>query len=397
MKLNIFVVEEKGNANPSDGASDGARISQEAKVVLPEPGHQPERQTPNPPIEHEFPQEKAPSQQDIGHPSESRPSDSRPLSPAPSNGSLRSGGAVTPDGYPVSERAHSPVTSVRRVDTGSPSSERTAQQGDQGHNDDEVVQPQSTQQEETNPSLPSSQLTRGTPSRQNLKAKKVSEQAPENFSQRSRAGTVSQEGFTKANLLPSSRVDGSKRPSLSGNDGRPPGSFPGADNIFGEPAISDEEEHPAADLATTSDPLESKDRSDLANTKHEKDGPRVKFKGSPQIQPQSDSTTTSDYHNQLPAADDRAEKNTIKSPTESPTLEPARPKAFTSVSGSTSTEQLRRPSKEALRRTRRPSVYIPLSKVAEAKGKIEAANVQPPQSGVIVNAGMSSRSSFYPF
>ena len=50
------------------------------------------------------------------------------------------------------------------------------------------------------------------------------------------------------------------------------------------------------------------------------------------------------------------------------------------------TEQTRRPSKEALGRTRKPSVYIPLSKVAEAKGKIEAANVQSPQSGVIVNA-----------
>ena len=122
-----------------------------------------------------------------------------------------------------------------------------------------------------------------------------------------------------------------------------------------------------------------------ANTDNASSEPHVKFKGDnshqhdPEPAASSHHTQETAQHSQNrtdleQASADPSGRTVDQADTPSSAPAPSMPK------------QIRRSSKDSLRtRSRKPSVYIPLSKVAEAKGKIESANVQPPRSGIIVN------------
>ena len=126
---------------------------------------------------------------------------------------------------------------------------------------------------------------------------------------------------------------------------------------------------------------------ELGSTENESNKPHVTFKGDDPSQPVSEPKVSTDHLPQEPNT-----KEYGKEPNGQPLAKPQGSTAygidrFSNASDYKRTEQIRRPSRDSLRtRSRKPSVYIPLSKVAEAKGKIESANVQPPRSGEIINA-----------
>lgn len=131
---------------------------------------------------------------------------------------------------------------------------------------------------------------------------------------------------------------------------------------------------------------------ELGSAENESNKPHVTFKGDDPSQPVSEPKVLTDHLPQEPNTKEYG-KELNGQPLAKPQGSTAyRPDRVSNASDYKRTEQIRRPSRDSLRtRSRKPSVYIPLSKVAEAKGKIESANVQPPRSGEIINAeAMSS-------
>ena len=344
-----------------------------------------ERQGSEPPSTREQNENPPSPHHEYGGPSSSQTVVARQPSPTHSDGPLHDDGAITADKSPRFERGYSPVTSVRRVRTGSPSSHKTAQRVDDGKTP-ELVQLPDSPQEENAPSSGSNQLLERDPSIKDLQPERATEPVGDDESQSPKPDTGPERKARDNTARPNIKAIGSKSSSVSGNDGRPPGSFPGADNVFGEAAIPDEGENDGTELVITPKASEREDSPEPANAKNDKGGPHIKFKGASPSQPQADSNTAmSDHHPQGQITPDQLELDAEKAQAEPSRSTPGHPDSSSTKPGPSATEQTRRPSKEALRRTRKPSVYIPLSKVAEAKGKIEAANVQSPQSGVIVN------------
>ena len=393
--------DRKDTGNVADSGPDQTVPSQSVRSGPLKRSDRSERQIHGTPLDLEPHKEPPAIDQDYVDPSQIPLPVSRRSSPAPSNGSLRSGGAVTAVEYPLSEQGNSPVVLVRRVGTGSPSSQKTAQQVDTGTNP-EVAQLESSPQEARDPDSHLEQVHRIYSNTTGSRLQTAEEPVKEDQSKVSQADAVPKMTPEKDNAPPKAKAYSSKRSSVSGKDGRPPGSFPGADNVYGEAAGLDDDEHAGTDPAPEFVASERKDTIEPVITKDERGGPHVRFKGDRPSQPAINSRPLSDNHIQTQAMDDQSGRGTEKTSTEpsgsatvhpdsSPTVHPdssptVHPDSSPTVPGSATGEQTRRPSRETLRRTRRPSVYIPLSKVAEAKGKIEAAHVQSPQSGVIVNA-----------
>ena len=125
----------------------------------------------------------------------------------------------------------------------------------------------------------------------------------------------------------------------------------------------------------------------LGGAENESDKPHVTFKGHDPYQPVSEPRVLTNHTPQEPNSKEYGKEidgQPLAKPQGSTAYQPDR---VSNATDCKKTEQTRRPSRDSLRtRSRKPSVYIPLSKVAEAKGKIESATVQPPHSGEIINA-----------
>ena len=234
-----------------------------------------------------------------------------------------------------------------------------------------------------------------------------------------------------------SESKGKKRPSVSASGGKPPGSFPGADTSSEEQPALDEEaatgdpaavpeassddqaaagpksaetgygkDHRFNEAGSPNEPVNSphvwsgvlpqekalaghkgEGNPELGNAENESNKPHVTFRGDDPHESVSEPKALTDYIPQESTTKEY-DKEVIGQPSAKPQGSTAyRPDRVSNASDYKKTEQIRRPSRDSLRtRSRKPSVYIPLSKVAEAKGKIESANVQPPRSGEIINA-----------
>ncbi|KAL8796723.1 MAG: hypothetical protein Q9195_001113 [Heterodermia aff. obscurata] len=368
-------------------------------------------------------------------PSQTQPSDSHTSSPAYSDGSPRSRGVSTADKFPVSEPTHSPAVSARHEDSGSPNSDRTMQQiqADDGNQTAELTDASVNPDHQA---LRSNQMQSNDPVEKDLQQPKAKDLTPDARTELSPKDNITTK-IPESERPPSdSESKGSKRSSVSASGGKPPGSFPGADTSSEEQPTLDEEavaREPAALPELSEDqagagsksaetkhgkdhrfneagnPNEPVDKphvwsgmlpQDKALAEHKEEGkpglggsgngsnkPHVTFKGNEPDQPVSESKAVTDDIPQEPTTKEY-DNEAIGQPIAKPQGSTAhRPDRVPNASDSKNTEQIRRPSRDSLRtRSRKPSVYIPLSKVAEAKGKIESANTQPPRSGEIVNA-----------
>lgn len=378
--------EDTNRGNSSNGIPNRFGSSQEDQSTPLNLSDEVERQGSRSPNTHEQSENPSSSHPEYSVPSSSNAVVARQPSPTHSDGALDGDGAITADRPPEPDRGYSPVTSIKRVRTGSPSSQKTAQRIDYSKAP-ELVQLSDSPQEENAPSSGSNQELERDSNIKDSQPEKATEQVRDDKSQLPKSDTGPEKEPRDDNVRPNIKAIDSKSSSVSGNDGRPPGSFPSDDNVFGDTAIPDAGEHVETELATTPKASEHEDSPEPENARSNKGGPHIKFKGATPSQPQADSNTAVSNHDpQAQCTPDRPGEDTEKAQTELPRPAPVHPDSSSTGSGPVITEQARRPSKEALRRSRRPSVYIPLSKVAEAKGKIEAANVQSPQSGVIVNA-----------
>lgn len=377
--------EQKDKGSLPDGALGQAVPSEVDRSASPQRSDRSEMQDSGSPINPEPHKEPPSIDQDHGDTSQRQPPVPWRSSTGPSNGSLRYGGAVTAEEYTLSEQGHSSVVSVRRVGTESPNMQTTTQQEDTSTSP-EVVPLESSPQELRDSGSQLDQGLKIDPKTPGSQAETAEEPVKEDQFKIIQAGASPKIKPDDNNAPPKTKANGSMRSSVSGNDGRPPGSFPGADNVFGEAASLDDDEHAATEPAPIIKALEHKEVTEPANTKDERGGPHVKFKADSPSPPATISIPLSDHHSLTQATDDPTKGDTEKVSAEPLGSASIRPDSSPIAPGSATGEQTRRPSRETLRRTRRPSAYIPLSKVAEAKGKIEAAHVQPPQSGVIVNA-----------
>ena len=374
------------------------------------------------------------SRQFQGHedPSQTQPSDIRTSSPARSDGSHRSRGALTADNFPMSEPIHSPAVSVRRVGSGSSNSDRTMQQfeADTGNQTAELTNASDNPDHQA---LRSDQMQGNEPVNKDL-----TPEAPTELPPIDNVTTTTPESERRPSDFD---TKGSTRLSVSASGGKPPGSFPGADTsseeqptldeeaATGEPAVVPEasEDRVAAgpksaeteygkghrfnEAGSPNEPVDSphvwsgvlpqekalaepegEGNPELGGAENEGNKPHVTFKGDDPHQPVSEPKVLTDHIPQEPTTKEYGEE-TIGQRLANPQGSTAhRPDRVPNASDCKKTEQIRRPSRDSLRtRSRKPSVYIPLSKVAEAKGKIESANVQSPHSGQIINTeGMSS-------
>ena len=366
-------------------------------------------------------------------PSQTQPSDIRTSSPARSDGSRRSRGAFTADNFPMSEPTRSPAVSVRRAGSGSSNSDRTMQQFEVDTNN-QTAELTNASDNLDHQALQSDQMQSNELVKEDLqppKAKDLTPDAPTELPPKDNVTTRIPESERRP---PDSESKGSKRSSVSASGGKPPGSFPGADTSSEEQPTLDEEAatgEPAAvpeapedqvaagpksaetkngkghrfnEAGSPNEPLDSphvwsgvlpQDKA-LAEPKgegnpelggaEEGNKPHVTFKGDDPYQPVSEPKELTDHIPQEPTTKEYG-KEIIGQPLANPQGSTAhRPDRVPNASDCKRTEQIRRPSRDSLRtRSRKPSVYIPLSKVAEAKGKIESANVRPPHSGEIIN------------
>ncbi|KAG6995517.1 hypothetical protein G7Y79_00045g081880 [Physcia stellaris] len=391
-------------------------------------------QNPGNPLEQEY-QDRGSSVSGHHDPSQRQSHGLHSPSFARSDASHRSLGAVTADEYPASESSRSQPASVNQTDTESPNSEKTTQLSHTDSND-QTTEPEGTPREENNQTHSSDQLHRNQPVARNNQVKDLKDQSFKNKNGPPPTDIRTEAKYESDNR--SSRFDskGSKRSSVSISGSKPPGSFPGADSSSEEPSAAREEKHdasqpaiapqasddnherdpagaeiktssnthspfkpgspkePSSDLKKSSNDQSqkgataeqnNKSMAEPASTDNESSEPHVKFKGDnahqhatePAALPHDTHETTQNHlHNTDPEqiSADPTKRTVEEADTPPSAAAPSKP------------NQIRRSSRDSLRtRSRKPSVYIPLSKVAEAKGKIESANVQPPRSGIIVN------------
>ena len=376
--------EDTNKGNSSNAIPNRFGSSQEDQSTSPNLSDEVERQGSKSPPTQEQSKNPPSSQSEHSVPSSSQAVVARQPSPTHNDGLLDGDGTITADGHPGSERGDSPVTTAKIVRTGSPSSQKTAQRIYDGKAP-ELVQLPDSPQEENAPSSGSYEVIERDQNTNDSQPEKAAEPVRDDDSKPPRPDPGPGNKSRDNNARPKIEAVGRKSSSVSGNDGGPPGSFPGDDNMFGEAAIPDDDED--VELATTPKASEREDSPEPANANNDRGGPHIKFKGDMPSPPQIESNTfISDHHPQAQTTPYQSRGDTEKAQVEPSRSATVHRNSTSTGSGPVATEQIRRPSKEALRRTRKPSVYIPLSKVAEAKGKIEAANVQSPQSGVIVNA-----------
>lgn len=433
-KAEHSVKEGSAKSNVPNGSSERVASTQEDKMSVQKRTSELGTQNPGNPLEQEPYQDRGSSVSGYHDPSQRQSHSLHSPSSARSDASHRSHGAVTADEYPASVSSRSRPASVKQIDTESPNSEKTTQLS-YTDNNGQTTEPEGTPQEGKNQTLSSDQLQRNQPVARNNQAKDLKDQT---FKKKN--GLPPTDIRTEAKHESdnrSSRFDskGSKRSSVSASGSKPPGSFPGADSSSEEPSAAREEKHDASQPAiahqasddtherdpasaetktsNTHTPFKpgspnepstdfkkpsndqsqrgttaeqnSKSMAEPASTDNESSEPHVKFRGDnahhhatePAASPHDTHETTQNYlHNTDLEQTSADPSNRTVEQADTPPSAPA----------PLMPNQIRRSSRDSLRtRSRKPSVYIPLSKVAEAKGKIESANVQPPRSGIIVN------------
>ena len=413
-----YTITSQGNKQPVQTRSPESGEQSHASAIDQEPG---EDQS------HQLQRHQDPSQ--------TQPSDLRTPSPARSDGSHRSRGAFTADKLPMSEPSRSPAVSVRRVSSGSSNSDKTMQQLEA----DIVNHTAELTDASENPdrqALRSDHMHSNEPVEKDPQPTKAKDQMADALTELPPKDNSSTRVPESERHPSDSESKGIKRSSVSASGGKPPGSFPGADTsseeqptldedtVIGEPAAVPEasenqavagpdsaeteygNDHRVNEAGSLNEPFDSphvwsgvlpqekalaehkgEGNPELGGAENESNKPHVTFKGDDPYQPVSQPKALTDHIPREPTTKEFG-KESIAQPLAKPQGSTAyQPDNAPNAPDCNKPEQIRRPSRDSLRtRSRKPSVYIPLSRVAEAKGKIESANVQSPRSGEIINA-----------
>ena len=369
-------------------------------------------------------------------PSQTQPSDLGSSSPAPSDDPHRSREAFNTGKFPESGPTRSPAVSVRRVGSGSSNSEKKTQQleADTGNQTAELTEDASANPDHQ--ALRSDQTQSNETVEKDLQPPKAKDLTPDARTELSSKDNITTKIPETERRESDSESKGSKRLSVSAGGGKPPGSFPGADSSSEEqPTLSEEafihepasvpevsngqgaagpkiaetehgKDHGSNEAVSPNKPVDrphvwsgvlpqdkaltdhkAEGKPELGGAENESNKPHVTFKEDEPDRPVSEPRVSTDHIPQESTTKEYG-KEIIGQPLAKPQGSIAyRPDRAPNATDSKKAEQIRRPSRDSLRtRSRKPSVYIPLSKVAEAKGKIESAITQPPRSGEIINA-----------
>lgn len=428
------VNQRSPKGNVSKEPSERTVSSQEHKMSVQKPTIELGKQDPGNPSERVPNQDEDSSVPDHRDPSQRQPHGLHSPSSAHSVASHLSHGAVTADEYPASESSQSQPASVKRIDTGSPNSEKTMHLP-HTYSNAQTTEPEGRPQQGKEPTLPSDQAQREQPFSKDNQSPVLEDQASKTKNGFPPTDIGSETRHEPDNRSSGLDSKGSKRSSVSASGSKPPGSFPGADSSSEEPSVSREEKHDASKPAIAPQASDDNHGTDSASAETKDGNIHAPFKPGSPSEPETDFNTSSNQHPQEDAmAEHNSESVAEPASTDNESSEPhvkfkgdnshqhatkpatsshqthettqnyqnktdleqtlANPSSHTIDQADTPPsppappmpKQIRRSSRDSLRtRSRKPSVYIPLSKVAEAKGKIESANVQPPRSGIIVN------------
>lgn len=430
--------EEHPKSKLPSSSSEYTVAPQEDKTPIQKQTDYSGERDPEAPVEQK-PHERRDSSIQHDHDSSQRQSpDLYHASPTGSDGFQHSHGVDSAAEFPMSEPSHSPAVKVRAASAGSSNLGKTVRRSGSDAGDRTMEQEDGADKTDKSKdqTLQSDQVQRNLPLEKEPQLSKVQDPTSETKTQLHPTRTITDRYPEPNGRLSIFGSKGSLRSTISGDEGKPHDLFPGADHSSEDLSSPLEGQHRTDKQAKASksphamDSQSAETESAKAYALHKVDSPdrfgtdsKTSTKLLPLV-PQNTTTSASDREHFTEPASAEAESNepyvTFDGggphkrvtkpeelsgflPQEQATTEQAKgdgeqsvtkpyrlkrsdPNVSSQAPGLVKAEHVRRPSRDSLQtRNRKPSVYMPLSKVPEAKGRMESANVQSPRQAIIVN------------